>query len=64
MYSTTKANDSGFYFESEEQFNEYFVDNVLRNGFVLTADKFYQWDTNYWHCKPQQIPNRITGNVP
>ncbi len=32
MYSTTRAKDSGFYFESEEQFNEYFVDNVLRNG--------------------------------
>ena len=32
MYSTTKGKESGFYFESEEQFNEFFVENVLWNG--------------------------------
>lgn len=32
MYSNDVVNRAGFQFESEEQFNEYFVDMVLRYG--------------------------------
>lgn len=32
MYSMAEAQKSGFVFESEDEFNEYFVDNVLRYG--------------------------------
>ena len=32
MYSMTEAKKSGFYFNSEDEFNAYFVEEVLRNG--------------------------------